>query len=328
MTLLEYRIFHAVVQQGSFARAAQVMHITPSAISHAISSLEEACGFALFVRNRGGVTLTHNGAAIYPFIRQVLAADEVLSQTVDEYRGVQRGKVRIGAFDSVCIAWLPEIVTEYKKHFPGVEIEIHQGTYADVINWLKTDVVDIGFLSTESTQELTIQPLYRDQLMCIVPRGFRTRNPGVITPDEMRCETFVVQGDAVDADVQAFMSRHHFTVHASCRVNDDLATISMVESGFGIGVMPALILERYHGNVDVYPIEPVEYREFGIATLNPAVLPPAVRQMVNQIEDYAKKKRSEMPGDDPGAGTGALNKTGQRSQTDNQKGERANVINT
>ena len=92
MTLLEYRIFHAVVQQGSFARAAQVMHITPSAISHAISSLEEACGFALFVRSRGGVTLTHNGAAIYPFIRQVLAADEVLSQTIDEYRGVQRGK--------------------------------------------------------------------------------------------------------------------------------------------------------------------------------------------------------------------------------------------
>ncbi|MBQ8095286.1 MAG: LysR family transcriptional regulator [Clostridia bacterium] len=294
MTLLEYRIFHAVVQQGSFARAAQVMHITPSAISHAIGSLEEAYGFSLFIRNRGGVSLTNNGEAIYPFIRQVLAADDVLCQTIDDFRGVQRGTVRIGAFDSVCISWLPEIVTEYKTRFPGVEIEIHQGTYADVINWVKTGVVDIGFLSTESTQELAIQPLYRDQLMCIVPKGFHTKRPGIITPDEMKSETFVVQGDAVDADVQAFLAKYHFSVHASCRVNDDLATIALVESGFGICILPALILERYHGNVDICSIEPLEYREFGIAAQNPHMLSPAVRQMAQQIEHYARRKRLEM----------------------------------
>lgn len=45
MTLLEYRIFHTVTQQGSFARAAQILHLTPSAISHAVSSMEESCGF-------------------------------------------------------------------------------------------------------------------------------------------------------------------------------------------------------------------------------------------------------------------------------------------
>lgn len=296
MTLLEYRIFHAVVQQGSFARAAQVLHITPSAISHAIGSLEESCGFSLFIRGRGGVSLTHNGESIYPFIRQVLAADEALTQTIDEFRGVQRGKVRIGAFDSVCVSWLPEIVKEYKQHFPGIDIEIYQGTYADVIDWVKTSVVDLGFLSTESTQELQVHPLYRDQMMCCVPKGFKTRNPGYITADEIRSETFVVQGDAVDADVQAFLNKYHFSVHASCRVNDDLSTIAMVESGFGICLLPALLLERYHGDLDVYPIEPMEYREFGIAVLNQQVLPPAVRQMAQQIETYAKKKRMEVEG--------------------------------
>ena len=75
MTLLEYRIFHTVTQQGSFAQAAQVMHLTPSAISHAVSAMEEECGFQLFVRGRGGVTLTHTGESLYPLIRQVLDAD-------------------------------------------------------------------------------------------------------------------------------------------------------------------------------------------------------------------------------------------------------------
>ena len=82
MTLLEYRIFHTVTQQGSFARAAQILHLTPSAISHAVASMEEACGFALFVRGKGGVTLTRSGEVLYPVIRQILNDDEALSQTI------------------------------------------------------------------------------------------------------------------------------------------------------------------------------------------------------------------------------------------------------
>ena len=295
MTLLEYRIFHTVTQQGSFARAAQVLHLTPSAISHAVSSMEESCGFALFVRGKGGVSLTRSGEALYPVIRQVLSADDALAQIVDELKGVQRGTVRIGAFNSVCMSWLPQIVTSYKRKFPGVNIEIHQGTYDDVIAWIKTGTVDLGFLSTKSTRELSVHPLYRDRLMCVVPKGFRTLNPGYVTPEELRHETFVIQGDATDADIQAFLAKHRFSVRASCRVVDDLSTIAMVESGFGICILPSLILERAHGNVDAYPIEPMEYREFGIAVQNPQRLAPAVRQMAAHIEAFAREKRAENP---------------------------------
>ena len=91
MTLLEYRIFHTVIEQGSFARAAQVLHLTPSAISHAVSSMEEACGFALFVRGKGGVSLTRSGEALYPVIRQVLNADEALSSIFEPPMMIRTG---------------------------------------------------------------------------------------------------------------------------------------------------------------------------------------------------------------------------------------------
>ena len=300
MTLLEYRIFHTVTQQGSFARAAQVLHLTPSAISHAVSSMEQECGFALFVRGKGGVSLTRSGEALYPVISRILGADETLAQTIGELKGVQRGTVRIGAFNSVCMSWLPQIVTGYKRLFPGVEIGINQGTYNDVIEWLKTGAVDIGFLSTASTRDLPVLPLYRDRLMCVVPKGFKTLNPGYITPEEMRGETFVVQGDATDADVQAFLSKYRFSVRASCRVVDDLSMIAMVESGFGICIMPSLIFDRAHGDVDAYPIEPMEYREFGMAFLNPQMLAPAVRQMAAYIESFARARREEDPATNAG----------------------------
>ena len=300
MTLLEYRIFHTVTQQGSFARAAQVLHLTPSAISHAVSSMEEECGFALFVRGKGGVSLTRSGEALYPVITRILGADEALAQTIGELNGVKGGTVRIGAFNSVCMTWLPQIVAGYKRRFPGVEIGIHQGTYSDVIDWLKTGAVDVGFLSTASARDLSVQPLYRDRLMCVVPKGFRTRNPGYITPEEMREETFVVQDDATDADMQAFMAKYRFNVRSSCRVVDDLSTIAMVESGFGISILPSLVLERAHGNVDAYPIEPMEYREFGMAFMNPQMLPPAVRQMAAHIEDFARAQRAKNPATNEG----------------------------
>ena len=293
MTLLEYRIFHTVTQQGSFARAAQILHLTPSAISHAVASMEEACGFTLFVRGKGGVSLTRNGEALYPVIRQILSADEAIMQTIGELNGVTRGTVKIGAFNSVCMTWLPHIVTSYKKKYPGVHIEINQGTYDDVVQWLKTGAVDIGFLSMESARDLTVRPLYRDRLMCVVPKGFKTQNPGYITPEEMRGENFVVQGDETDADIQAFLSKYRFSVRASCRVVDDLSTIAMVESGFGICILPSLILERAHGDVDTYPIEPAEYREFGIAVQNPSMLAPAVRQMMAHIEEYAAAEQEK-----------------------------------
>lgn len=300
MTLLEYRIFHTVVQQGSFARAAQVLHLTPSAISHAVSSMEEACGFALFVRSKGGVSLTRSGQALYPVIRQVLNTDEALSQTIDGLKGVQRGTVKIGAFNSVCMTWIPQLVTTYKRKYPGVEVEINQGTYDDVIQWIKTGVVDLGFLSTKSTRELVVHPLYRDRLMCVVPKGFRTRNAGCITPEEMRQAMFVVQGDATDADTQAFLMKYRISARASCRVIDDLSTIAMVEGGFGICILPSLILERAHGNVDAYPIEPMEYREFGIAVQNAQMLAPAARQMVAHIEEFARQRRREDPATNAG----------------------------
>ena len=72
MTLFSYEIFDAVARQGSFNKAAQQLHLTPSAISHAIAVMEAELGFTLFNRGKNGVTMTSYGASLYPSIRAVL----------------------------------------------------------------------------------------------------------------------------------------------------------------------------------------------------------------------------------------------------------------
>lgn len=69
MTLLSYQIFMAVADQGSFHKAAQAMQLTPSAVSHAVASMEEELGSPLFVRSRRGVSLTNYGKELFPYIK-------------------------------------------------------------------------------------------------------------------------------------------------------------------------------------------------------------------------------------------------------------------
>ena len=110
MTLFSYEIFDAVARQGSFNKAAQQLHLTPSAISHAIAVMEAELGFTLFNRGKNGVTMTSYGASLYPSIRAVLNSDEALQQSIARLNGLEKGKVKLGAFISICSGLLPSIL--------------------------------------------------------------------------------------------------------------------------------------------------------------------------------------------------------------------------
>ena len=80
MTLLSYQIFKTVAEAGSFHKAADIIGLTPSAISHAVSSMEKELGFSVFTRKKAGVTLTGYGEHLLPYMR-ALARDERPSAT-------------------------------------------------------------------------------------------------------------------------------------------------------------------------------------------------------------------------------------------------------
>ena len=96
MTLFSYEIFDAVARQGSFNKAAQQLHLTPSAISHAIAVMEEELGFALFNRGKNGVSMTSYGASLYPSIRAVLNSDEALKQSIARLNGLEKRQGEAG----------------------------------------------------------------------------------------------------------------------------------------------------------------------------------------------------------------------------------------
>ena len=284
MTLLTYQVFKTVADIGSFQKAADILGLTPSAISHAISSMENELGFSLLTRSKSGITLTNYGEHLLPYVNAVLNSDESLKQAIADVNGLKQGKVKIGVFSSVCTNWLPDILDSFQELYPKIKIEVFQGTYDDVSFWIKNGIVDLGFLSVSSAKDIPIEPLYRDPLYCILPKGtFSDTSKTHVTIEDMRTHQFVTQRECTDADIQNFLKENSLNIQSHYHVVDDLSTIALVAKGFGICLMPALVMRDIPYEVDCYPIEPAAARIIGIAALNTDLMAPAVRTMYNHI---------------------------------------------
>lgn len=294
MTLLSYQVFKTVAEQGSFRKAADLLGLTPSAISHGISSLESELGFSVLNRGKNGVTLTNYGERLLPYVNAVLNSDESLQQAIAEFNGLKQGTIKVGCFSSVCTSWMPDLMHDFHKMYPAITIEVFQGTYDDVVYWLKNGVVDLGFLSVSSAGDIPIEPLYKDPLLCIVPPGMVISGDGQrVTVEELRDCQFVTQRESTDADIQNFLKENNLNVESHYHVVDDLSTIAMVANGFGICLMPEMVMEDIPYEVDCFPIKPDAYRIIGISALNPASMAPAVRIFYNQVlKDYQQEEFS------------------------------------
>ena len=284
MTLLTYQVFKTVADQGSFRRAADILGLTPSAVSHSVSAMETELGFTILNRSKNGVTLTSYGERLLPYVNGVLNSDESLQQAVAEFNGLKQGRIRVGCFSSVCTNWMPQLMHTFQEEYPAITIELFQGTYDDVAYWIRNGIADIGFLSVSSSADLPIEPLYKDPLLCVMPKGRkRTGTGGKIGIEELRNQKFVTQRESTDADIQKFMKENNLNVKSDYHVVDDLSTIAMVANGFGICLMPEMVMQDIPYDVDCYPLAEEAYRIVGITVLHPDSMAPAVRTFYNHV---------------------------------------------
>lgn len=169
MSLVKYEILNKVAEVSSFTKAAEALGLTQSAVSHAVSSLEKECGFALIHRSRTGVTLTSEGQTMLRAMRQVLDANELLQQEAAHILGVTRGKLRIGVISSISSNWMPEIIRIMDNQFPGIQVELREGDYYEIEQWLQSGVVDAGFLNGQKSEQFQFIELVQDPLYVSFP---------------------------------------------------------------------------------------------------------------------------------------------------------------
>lgn len=297
MTLLTYQIFQAVVEEGSFQKAAKVLNLTPSAISHAISTVEKELGFPLFNRSKNGVTLTSYGENLNPYILSVLNSDSRLQQAISSLNGAACGSVNIGAPSSVCTRFIPDLITGFSRLYPDIEILLHQGNLDEIYRWLKTGVIDLGFLPESGSGDLEITQLYQEELVCITSTSFHPKHKSYIEPSEIIKQGLICQDDLWNnTDVLSLFQQHELKLHPTGHSTDTLSSIAMTAAGLGICIMPKPSITDIPYAVNLYPFKPSKYRTICICSQGTTLMTPAVKAMHLHITSYFndKKKKEQL----------------------------------
>jgi DNA-binding transcriptional LysR family regulator len=145
MDLRLLRYFVAVAQEGNFNRAADKLHIAQPPLSRAIRQLEEHVGAKLFDRGARPLRLTPIGSLLFDQAVQMLARMDDLDIMIRAAAGTERSRLIIGFVASTIYARLPELIREFRKVAPEVELVMLEASTLDQIAALKEGRIDIGF---------------------------------------------------------------------------------------------------------------------------------------------------------------------------------------
>ena len=104
-----------------------------------------------------------------------------------------------------------------------------------------------------------------------------------MTISEMSRRRFVVQRESTDADIQKYLKQNHLDISTRYHVVDDLSTVAMVQAGFGICIMPELVMTDIPYNVRSYRMDPDAARIIGLAVRGPGQMAPAARTLYRHI---------------------------------------------
>lgn len=291
MSISKFETLAKVCELGSLTKAAEALGCTQSAVSHTINSLEEQFGFAILTRSRAGVNLTDDGQRIMPSVRGMLNYYEQLNQTVSAIRGLDFGTVRIGAFTSVAVHWLPGVIKEFQRDYPNVDIKLLNGDYHDVEKWLTEGSVDLGFVNLPTNLNCECIALMEDRLLAILPPDHKFASYPKFPLVECETEAFITLLETSNHDANKALSAAGIKPNIKFSTKDDYAIIAMVEQGLGISIMPELLLRGRHDNVAVKELVPPSKRTIGLAIGETSSQSPATRKFADYIIRWVKEKK-------------------------------------
>ncbi len=173
MHLRQMRVFCAIVEEGSFRRASDLLELSQPSVSQHIAALEKNYNVKLFRRSGRGVILTPEGRALYTLGRELLKLDDSIPATFRDMQALQHGSLSLGASHHVAESILPPVLDDFRASFPQISLSIRTGNPATLLSFLKSGVIELALigkaLGVTHDPDLTVRPLGEEELVLVVP---------------------------------------------------------------------------------------------------------------------------------------------------------------
>jgi LysR family transcriptional regulator, regulator for metE and metH len=248
-------IVREVERQGSMTAAAAKLHLTQSALSHAMTKLERALGAPLWLREGRGLRLTQTGHHLLDVANRVLPQFEQAELQLEEYARGVRGNLRIGMECHPCYQWLLKVVGVYMPRWPEVDVDVKQKFRFGGIGALRDHEIDVLVTpDPEHHAGLMFEPVFDYEQVLVVGKAHRLAGRAFIEPEELAEEvliTYPVETDRLDI-YNLFLTPAGIVPRVHKVIESTDLMLQKVAVGRGVAALPRWLVEE--SRVPVVPV--------------------------------------------------------------------------
>lgn len=253
MELRHLRYFVEVAQRKHFTQAAEELNLAQPALSQQIQQLERELGLLLLERTSRHVRLTSAGEAFLKRAEHILSEVELARREMQEFAGLKRGRVVIGALQSLASHHFPALLARLHARYPEIEIVLHEESNEELVELLQAGALDLSLLqvtSNPSSLELARSPIVTEELLTeeivlIAAPDHPLTGRRQVAMEELQSESFISfkLGSTLRSILFQSTLAAGFTPHILFE-SGELATIrSLVAEGLGIAILPRSVAE-------------------------------------------------------------------------------------
>jgi DNA-binding transcriptional LysR family regulator len=290
MNLMHWRLVVAVADHGNITRAAERIGMTQSGASQALALMEETLGVQLFSRESRQTVPTAVGLPVIEQARVMLGALQTIRHTVDSVRPMLRGTIRLASFPMVLASFLPPLLRQFNRLYPGIEVVALEVSDDEVETLLAAGLVDVGVVLNPSPAR-NAAPLGRDAWVAVVPAGhpLASRNAGQgVNLEELAALPFVLATGGCSTNARSL------ALAAGCELQDVRVEVrewssafTLVRENLGVSLVPEMTLPVDRQGLRVISLMPRIERVFSLVLPTGATPSPAVQALLGLLDQSA-----------------------------------------
>jgi DNA-binding transcriptional LysR family regulator len=182
MNFVAFKYFHEVVKARSIRRAADRLHVAPSAISRQLVQLEHSLGAPLLERTSVGVALTPAGMLVERYTVGMFRDLDRLQASIRDYRGLQQGEVKLCIMEGIISGFLPRVITEFQVQYPQIRFTVISESSDRMIEALIRNEADIAVVyNARHRPEIDVVAEHAEPVMCLMARSHPLANCASLT---------------------------------------------------------------------------------------------------------------------------------------------------
>jgi len=236
------RVFREVVEQMSFRKAAEVLHLSQPAVSQQIRALEEECGARLFERDGNQIAVTAAGRVLHGYALSAAALVEEAKTALGTLNHVVSGQLRVGASTTIAQYILPRVLGAFHRQHPQVQLSVLSGNTEEIVEAVVAEHVALGLIEGPAMRRgLRVEPLMRDRMVLIASgKGRSAEAQTSISIEELARLPLLMRerGSGSRRVVERALKQAGVAVNAlraGMELDSTEAILSGVEAGLGVG---------------------------------------------------------------------------------------------